>query len=323
MLFGNDKNKDILISFLNNILGFKGEKEIFDVEINSNELLGDSDKSVQSSVDILCTNKGKQKIAIEMQRVYEDYFLAREQEYMSKIISQQVTSGQSSKYHEVMLDTYVIVIAKNNIFPDRQIKDPNKMKKFQSVYDNDKSNSTKEIYYYKEVVPMIKGYNIEIPDNKMNWVFCELSKFKKQHKDDAIDGTFSIKEQWLDFLINASTREKAVENLNEIVKKGYEIMKSVLLSEDTRTLYWKEKRDKELHEKAKAEQEKEISDKAFFEGVEKGKLKGEIKGEISKIKNFIELEVPQEKFASKLHFLNEEKFKSNLDFNLNFSSFKK
>lgn len=119
MLFGNEKNKDILISFLNNILNFQGTKEIIDVEINSNELIGDSNKSVQSSVDILCTNKGKQKIAIEMQRVYEDYFLAREQEYMSKIISQQVTGGQSNKYHEAMLDTYVVVIAKNNIFPDR------------------------------------------------------------------------------------------------------------------------------------------------------------------------------------------------------------
>ena len=38
MLFGNDLNKDILISLLNSLLGFTGHKEIVEVEINSNEL---------------------------------------------------------------------------------------------------------------------------------------------------------------------------------------------------------------------------------------------------------------------------------------------
>jgi hypothetical protein len=38
MLFGSDQNKDILISLLNSLLGFEGDKEIIEVEINSNEL---------------------------------------------------------------------------------------------------------------------------------------------------------------------------------------------------------------------------------------------------------------------------------------------
>ena len=38
MLFGDDQNKDILISLLNSLLGFEGDKEIIEVEINSNEL---------------------------------------------------------------------------------------------------------------------------------------------------------------------------------------------------------------------------------------------------------------------------------------------
>ena len=79
---------------------------------------------------------------------------------MSKIISQQVTSGQSNKYHEVLLDTYIIVITKNNISHDRALKDVKKMDKFQKVYDLDKQNRNNEIYYFKEVVPMIKTYNI-------------------------------------------------------------------------------------------------------------------------------------------------------------------
>jgi hypothetical protein len=73
MLFGNDSNKDLLISLINNLLGFEGEREIIEVEINTNELpisifASHTGKSgITSAVDILCTNKGKHKIAIEMQ----------------------------------------------------------------------------------------------------------------------------------------------------------------------------------------------------------------------------------------------------------------
>ena len=52
---------------MNNDLGFQGDKIIVGVEINSNELLGDSHKIIQSNVKFLCTTKSKKKIGIEMQ----------------------------------------------------------------------------------------------------------------------------------------------------------------------------------------------------------------------------------------------------------------
>lgn len=178
------------------------------------------------------------------------------------------------------------------------------MQKFQDVYDKDKSNNNKEIYYYKEVVPMIKGYNIEIPDNKMNWVFCELSKFKKQHKNHLVDGNYTVKEQWLDFLINANEKKDLAENLNATVKRGYEIMKSVLQDEDMKILYWKEKRDKELYESCKLKELESLEKEAF----DKGKWKGEIKGEISKFKDFLDLGVPKEKYQNKFTYIKPENF---------------
>lgn len=50
-----------------------------------------------------------------MQRQYKDYFLPRMQEYMSKIISGEVMVGQSEQYHEVLVDTYILAIGKDNI----------------------------------------------------------------------------------------------------------------------------------------------------------------------------------------------------------------
>ena len=70
----------------------------------------------------------------------------------------------------------------------------------------------------------------------MHWVFCELSKFRKQQKNQEITGEKSLKEQWLDFLINACEKRDIQGNLDVTIKKGYEIMKSVLDNDDTRIL---------------------------------------------------------------------------------------
>lgn len=132
MLFGNDQHKDLLINLINSLLGFKGDKEIIEVEINTNELpiATHSSKKGQSgianSVDVLCTNEGKQKIAIEMQGQKTKYVLAREQEYMAKLIAGQVKEGQGKMYHKEVLETYIIIIGKSNLFVgDTALKDQN------------------------------------------------------------------------------------------------------------------------------------------------------------------------------------------------------
>jgi hypothetical protein len=63
---------------------------------------------IQGSVDVLCTTKNNQKIAIEMQRQYKNYFLPRSQEYMAKIIAGQVKAGQGGEYNTALMDTYYL-----------------------------------------------------------------------------------------------------------------------------------------------------------------------------------------------------------------------
>ena len=63
MLFAQEQNKRFLISFLNGLLGFKGNKEIQDieyknVELDVSEYKNEIDKSgIQCFVDVLCTTK--------------------------------------------------------------------------------------------------------------------------------------------------------------------------------------------------------------------------------------------------------------------------
>lgn len=167
MLFANDKYKHILISLLNSFLGFEGtEKEIQEVEINSPDLQQESISGVKGAVDVLCTTTNKKKIAVEMQRTYKEYFLPRTQEYMSKIIAQQVLSGESAKYHEVMLDTYVLAIGKKNIFYGEKYK----------IQGTDN-------FFEKTVVPTIVETAEEVPGNKMHWKFFELPRFAKEYSN--------------------------------------------------------------------------------------------------------------------------------------------
>jgi predicted transposase/invertase (TIGR01784 family) len=300
MLFGQDKNKDILISLLNSLLNFTGEKEIEDVEINNNELPVSNISNIEgqtgisTSIDLVCTNKDKQKIAIEMQGQKTKYFLTREQEYMAELLVGQVKEGEGKLYHEKVLDTYIIVIGKNNMFAgNTAIAD-------QKLFEID-------------VKPMILQTNEIYPNNKMHWKFYELPKFKKsaqylQMKEyDKIDGSDNEnlleekynwlennqKYQWLEFLIDCNSQTE-IPDRNTLIKKGYNIMKMSKWNPDQKASYWRQKaREADLIKQKEYDRE---------EGFNEGKLKGEIKGEFGKIKMGIELSAPKEKIIKRLKY---------------------
>ncbi|AVP87658.1 Putative transposase [Candidatus Phycorickettsia trachydisci] len=307
-----NKDKEILMSIINSLLDFSGENEIVELEISSNENSVDlisSEKGqsgIVTSVDILCTNKGKHQIAIEMQRQKENYFLAREQFYMAKLISNQVKEGESQRYHEAVLETYIIVIGKKNMFTgNTAISD-------QNLFEID-------------VKPMIVKTGEIYPNNKMNWRFFELPKFQKSNEYKHINKGSIIKYQWLAFLSDCSNKEVALDR-KEIIKKGYEIMKIATWSADKQTLYWKEKDNeraaqqilKESKEEGFAEGFEEGMEKGMEKGMERGKLKGEIKGEISKVKTAIKWNVSKDHVVLELKFLTNPKLMDKLESNLSY-----
>jgi predicted transposase/invertase (TIGR01784 family) len=296
MLFGQDKNKDILISLLNSLLNFKGIDTITDVKISSGELVVSNisnkkeEMGITSAVDLLCINEGKQLIAIEIQGQKKNYFLTREQEYMAKLISGQVREGQGEEYHEKVLNTYIIVIGKDNMFVG------NTALKDQKLFELD-------------VKPMVIQTNEIVPGNKMHWKFFELPKFEasteyaKIKKYDKLDEysemnllnekfewlKSNLKEQWLEFLIDCNSQTE-VPDRNELIKKGYNIMKLATWDPKDQTLYWKQKQNE-----IDAVQQKEFDkEEAFLKGIEKGELKGkwkgEVKGELKQFKFLKQLE---------------------------------
>jgi predicted transposase/invertase (TIGR01784 family) len=294
ILFNTKGNEKILKSFLNDLLDFKGDEQIKIIELVNPILPQSTINSIDSTVDVRCIRENGEEISIEMQRRNEKYFLPRTQSYMAKMMHDQVKVGEGSKYHEVMKKNYILVIALKKLFTE-----------------SNKLPGDDDAHYEKTIVPMCKELKVEIPYNKMYWKFFELDRFKNHYKGITIDKKSEEKDQWLDFLLNCGGKQDIPDNINDIIKEGYEAMKIKTLQEKKLAdMYWNAKAREDSYDL----QNQELKEEYLM----KGKLKGEIKGEISKIKNFIELEVPQEKFAPKLHFLNEEKFKINLDFNLSY-----
>lgn len=273
MLFGNEENKDILISALNSLLNFEGDRQIEEVTIISNELLTEGVGDIKSSVDILCTTQNNKKIAVEMQRQYKSYFLPRSQEYMSKLIIGQVKDGQGGKYDEVLMETYVLCIGKQNIF--------------RGAYQVAKEHDT----YEKTVVPMIQEHGVEVPGNRMYWKFYELLKFTKEFKSKAIGSSDPIKHQWLDFLVKCGTQSEIPEDIDEIIKRGYKIMEVAKWTEDQRALYWKQKSNEENDLWESNREKEEIAQKSKEEGKIEGEKIGQLKGEIDKILTLLKLNI--------------------------------
>ena len=87
---------------------------------------------------------------------------------------------------------------------------------------------------------MIRQTKEVFPNNKMYWKFFELNKFRQSDNYINITKDSPLKEQWLEFFIDCSKKQHEPDR-NEIIKKGYDIMKVATWDNDVKTLYWKQK----------------------------------------------------------------------------------
>ncbi len=92
-IFGTEKNKDILIHFLNDILGRTGEAKIEDVAFLSPIQDPEIAAKKESIVDVLCRDSTGVRFICEMQVARTSGFEKRVQFYASKAYSSQAGVG--------------------------------------------------------------------------------------------------------------------------------------------------------------------------------------------------------------------------------------
>ncbi|GFR06936.1 uncharacterized protein TNCT_698041 [Trichonephila clavata] len=184
-IFGSEKNKNILIHFLNDILGFSGGNEIKEIEFLSTIMDPEIASDKQSIVDVLCKDSIGHRFVIEMQLARDKGFEKRAQLYAAKAYSRQL--DKSGNYIDLQ-KVFFIAISNCNLLPDE--------------------------------VDYVSTHNIR--DVKTNghylkdfqFVFIELPKFTKSR----VEQLESIVDRWLFFFKYAE--ETTDEDLRKIAEKA-------------------------------------------------------------------------------------------------------
>ncbi|UJQ21048.1 Rpn family recombination-promoting nuclease/putative transposase [Wolbachia endosymbiont of Delia radicum] len=108
-IFGTEKNKNILIHFLNDILGFTGVNTIQDVEFLSTIMNPEIASDKQSIVDVLCKDSLGNRYIAEMVRpeslrsycLKGEEFIQKETERILKLIEPDVLPSESTHQCEL------------------------------------------------------------------------------------------------------------------------------------------------------------------------------------------------------------------------------
>jgi len=256
-IFGTEKNKDILIHFLNDVIKFGKGAQIKEVTFLTTIQDPEIKARKTSIVDILCKDERGNCYIVEMQVAQEKGFVKRAQYYASKAyISQMHVQG---KYHTLKAVIF-LAIANYVMFP--------KKKDFKSDH----------------VILDAKSHENDLKD--FSFTFLELPKFNK-----SIDELSNTTERWFYFFKHAEeTSQKDLHKLiqqDEIIGRAYEELDRYSWSEDELLAYDQAEKYEGAYlasleykfDQGKTEGEKIGIEKGEKLGIEKGEKLGIEKGE--------------------------------------------
>jgi predicted transposase/invertase (TIGR01784 family) len=251
-VFAQEKNKDLLIHFLNTIIG--QEKQITDIEYLPASQFGYLEKDRKAVFDIFCKNKDGERFIVEMQRVRQEHFVDRSLFYSAFPILKQAPKG---KWNFELKAVYTVAILDFVLF--------------------NKEKDDKE--YYIEKISLTRERTKKKYSDKLNLIFVELPKFTKKEKELSTDADY-----WLYSLKHAGQLDsRPAEIQGPIFKKLFETLQINQLTEEEMGTYEKsvlEYRDVRSALKYRfGEGVKEGAKKGVKEGFEKGFGKGIEKGD--------------------------------------------
>ncbi|BFD47866.1 Rpn family recombination-promoting nuclease/putative transposase [Wolbachia endosymbiont (group A) of Acrocera orbiculus] len=248
-IFGTEKNKDILIHFLNDIIGFTGKNQIKDIEFLSTIQDPDIAAKKQSIVDVLCRDENGVQVIVEMQVAKTKGFEKRAQYYAAKAYSRQADKGD--QYHNLK-EIIFIAIADCVLFPNKS-----EYKSKHTIRDEDTNEHDLKDFYF---------------------IFIELPKFPK-NKEDQLE---NIVEKWVYFFRYADeTSEEELEKIigsDVIIKKAYEELNRFNWSEKEFIAYEQEIKRILDEQAVLAQKLDDATEKGREEGKEEGIQIGHEKG---------------------------------------------
>ncbi|UCM85920.1 MAG: Rpn family recombination-promoting nuclease/putative transposase [Rickettsia endosymbiont of Culicoides impunctatus] len=252
-IFGTEKNKDILVHFLNDVLSLEENEKIINVTFLPTNQDPDIAAYRQSIVDVLCQDQNGNQIIVEMQVSKHKGFEKRAQYYAAKAYSQQILE-EDEEYKKMAVyaklkGVIFLAIADFMMFDDKKHWKSEHRLLDTKTYAND----LKDFYF----------------------VFFELTKFNK-----TIENLKTIEEKWMYFFKHAGDSALTlteIEHLigkDEIIRRAFEAVDQASWSEEELRTY--EKITKTRLDNLAVEQQK-IED-AEVRGEARGEARGKAEG---------------------------------------------
>lgn len=198
-IFGDNKNKDVLIHFLNDVLDHKDRGPIVEVTLINPTQLPETADLKESILDVLCTDDEGVQYIVEMQVAGSKGFAKRAQYYAAKAYSQQAKIGD--EYH-ALKEVIFLAILDFEMF------------------------SGKENYKSDHVILDKETYEHHLKD--FSFTFIELPKFRKTDPATLIN----FEEKWCYFLKHAGQPEEmqhfwqVLGKESGIIRKAYDILEA-------------------------------------------------------------------------------------------------
>jgi len=242
-LFGSEKNKDILISLLNEVLKSQFHRSIVDVTYLKTYQDPDHIARKQSIVDVLCKDSDGCSYIIEMQVASTGGFEERAQYYACKAYISQMEKG--GKYADLKKVIF-LAFTEFPIFPNKN-------------------------HYKSEHITLDKQTH-ENDLDKLSFTFVDLVKFEKNRKTPV--EKLSLEEKFYYFLSNAESI--SLEELNQLI--GKDMIMNKAFSELNR-VYWTEEEIEKYEDQEKGlKDNKAALDYAIDKAIDKGRKEGRKEG---------------------------------------------
>lgn len=220
-IFGTEKNKPILINFLNAVI--KPTTPIKDVEIKNNDIDKDFLEDKFSRLDVKATTSNKEHINIEIQVKNEYNMIQRTLYYWSKMYSEQIQNRDNYS----KLERTVCI----NILNFKYLKND----KYHNAY------RLKEITSNEELTDLQEIHFIELPK------FNEIGNKEYVENVEKMDAL----EKWLEFLIEPeSNTVRQLELSNEEIKLAKSELYRLSMDSEEREKY--NMREKAIYDRISA-----------------------------------------------------------------------
>jgi len=244
-IFGSEKNKDILIHFINDVLALEGNDKVQEVTFQPTIQDPEIASKKQSVLDVLCKDANGVHIIVEMQVSPQEGFEKRAQYYAAKAYSGQLNKGKKlgGRYQDLKAVIF-IAICDNIIFKD------------------------KKAYLSRHIILDQETYIQELKD--FSFTFIELPKFPIQEND--IDKLSNIVEKWCYFFkyapVTKETDLAKIAGKDQVIERAYEELNQFNWSEEELFSYQEEV--KRVMDNLAAEEY--LFNQGIQQGIEKEKL---------------------------------------------------